>query len=83
MSKKEIEVPDLYAWVGEDELGSGEIGLKQGVVPAGTIPMVAISQEKMEKYWDQAELMARRYGKRIFLVRFAAVDIVRQTETGV
>ena len=32
----------IYAWVGEDEYGSGRVGLKQGVVPAGIIPLVAM-----------------------------------------
>ncbi len=72
----------LYAWVGEDELGSGEIGLKQGVVPAGYIPMVAIDRAKLERYWPQAENQASAYGKRIYLIRFQAVEIVRQTEVG-
>ena len=29
-----VKTTALYAWVGEDEMGSGQIGLKQGVVPA-------------------------------------------------
>lgn len=39
----------IYAWVGEDEFGSGEIGLKQAIVPAGVIPMVAIKQDKIDQ----------------------------------
>lgn len=80
---KEIE---LYAWVGEDELGSGEIGLKQGVVPAGIIPMVSISREKLEKYWNQAEEQAAEQGpyrgKRIHLCRFKLAEIIKGTEKG-
>jgi hypothetical protein len=38
---------ELFAWLGEDEMGSGEIGLKQAQVPAGRIPMVATRKEKM------------------------------------
>jgi hypothetical protein len=77
---REVADLELYAWVGWDEFQSGEIGLKQSVVPAGIIPMVAIRLDKMEKHWDQAEAQARKYGKRIFLVRFQAVEIVRETK---
>ncbi len=80
--RKEVEKMTLYAWAGWDEMGSGELGLKQGVVPAGTIPMVSISQENLDQYWNQAELLAATYGKRIFLVRFEAVEIVRETQSG-
>jgi hypothetical protein len=52
---------ELFAWVGEDELGSGEIGLKQAHAPAGLIPMVAIRRDKVEKFYPQFEAQARRY----------------------
>ena len=73
---------ELYAWLGEDELGSGEIGLKQAQVPAGLIPMVAIKREKMEKHWEHAERQARLYRKRIYLCRFELVEVLRETEHG-
>ena len=41
MSDERIETMVLYAWVGEDELGSGEMGIKQAIVPAGNVPLVA------------------------------------------
>jgi hypothetical protein len=41
----------LYAWVGADDAidapRTEEFGLKQGVVPAGTIPLVACKEEKV------------------------------------
>jgi hypothetical protein len=73
---------ELFAWLGEDELGSGVVGLKQGVVPTGIIPMVAVRLDKMEKYWEQAEAQAATYGKRIFLCRFEFAEVVRKTEHG-
>ena len=73
---------ELFAWLGEDEFGSGQIGLKQGVVPSGIIPIVAIDREKIEKIWHQAEAQAAAYGKRIYLVRFQMVEILRSTEKG-
>jgi hypothetical protein len=79
---KKLEDIELYAWLGEDEFGSGEIGLKRGRVPAGDIPMVAISREKLEKYWPGAEAQAATYGKRIYLVRFKVAEVLRGTKGG-
>jgi len=73
---------ELYAYLGEDELGSGEIGIKQALVPAGMIPMVAIRRDKMEKHFAQLEAQARACGKRIYLCRFELVEIIRETEAG-
>ena len=73
---------ELFAWLGEDELGSGAIGLKQAVVPAGRIPMAAIEREKMEKHFHQAEAQAAQYGKRIYLCRFELAEVLRQTKAG-
>jgi hypothetical protein len=72
----------LFAWLGEDEFGSGEIGLKQAQVPAGLIPIVAIHREKLEKYWAQAEAQAATYGKRIYLCRFELVEVLLETQHG-
>lgn len=77
-----LENIELYAWVGEDELGSGEIGLKQGNVPAGNIPLVAIRRDKVEKLYPQMEAQATRYGKKIRLVRFTYAEVVRETTAG-
>jgi hypothetical protein len=80
---KEISEFSVYAWVGRDEFGSGQFGLKQGEVPAGIIPMVAIDQAKLDKYWDQAEAQAATYGQKIYLVRLSFVEVVRETKRGV
>jgi hypothetical protein len=77
-----IENLELYAWVGEDEFGSGEIGIKQGIVPAGCIPLVAIDRGKIECLWPQLNYQARTYGKRIRLCRFRFVEVVRETTEG-
>ena len=79
---EQVRELELYAWVGRDELGSGEFGLKQGSVPAGMIAMVAIDQAKLDKYWDQAERQAQHYGQRIYLVRLSFVEVVRETQHG-
>jgi hypothetical protein len=79
---KAIQELELYAWVGRDEHGSGEFGLKQGLVPAGMIAMVAIDQQKLDKYWGNAEAQAAVCGQRIYLVKLAFVEVVRETKHG-
>lgn len=68
--------PDLLAWMGEDELGSGKIGIKQASVPAGIIPMVAVEshRDRMEKVTPQMRQQARQWGVTIRLVRYVAVE---------
>jgi hypothetical protein len=74
---------ELFAWVGEDELGSGQIGIKQGLVPAGMIPIVATSPKVgRPEIAAQMDAQARLSGKRIYLVRFTAVEVVMETATG-
>jgi hypothetical protein len=81
-----IEDHSLYAWVGEDEFGSGRIGLKQGIVPAGIIPLVAMDYDRYKVERDnvrvQMEGMAKRFGKKIRLVRFVFAEVVAETEDG-
>lgn len=62
----------LYAWIGEDELGSGVLGLKQASVPAGYIPLVAIDREKIDRPEIRAQLhrQASHYGVTIRLAEF-------------
>jgi hypothetical protein len=73
---------ELFAILGEDEFGSGEIGLKQALAPAGVVAMVATRRDKVEQFWAQYEAQARRFGKRISLVRFVGIEILRVTENG-
>ena len=85
--EKPVDVPphervELWAWIGEDEMGSGETGLKQGYCAAGFIPLVAVRRGKIEKFFPQMEAQAKRYGKRIRLCRFRFVEVVRTTEYG-
>jgi hypothetical protein len=74
----------VYAWIGLDELGSGRIGLKQGVVPAGTIPLVAMSYhlDKLVRLKPQMEQQAAARGLKIRLVKFVATEIAVETEAG-
>lgn len=80
----ELEQTELIAWIGEDEFVQGFFGLKQGVVPAGTIPIVVVKEHeaKLTKYWEQAEAQATAYGKKIYLCRFKLVEVLRETAAG-
>lgn len=71
-SDPRVEAMVLYAWVGEDELGSGKVGLKQAMVPAGCIAMVACEEGRIDQDYiiKQLRLQANTYGKTIRLCRF-------------
>ena len=74
------EYMSLYGWLGEDEKGSGVVGLKQALVPAGCIPMVATERDKMDDPDIRSQLQAQgvMYGKTIRLCRFVfAAELVR------
>jgi hypothetical protein len=74
----------IYAWVGADEHGSGKVGLKQGIVPAGTIPLVAMNYhlDRLAKLKPQMEAQAAASGKKIRLVKFVEVEIAAETKAG-
>lgn len=84
MPEKDHRKTELFAWIGEDELGSGEIGLKCALCAAGHIPMVATKREKMAQGYIQQQLQeqARRYGKTIRLCRFVLVEELVVLESG-
>jgi hypothetical protein len=73
---------ELYGWLGEDELGSGEVGLKQGLVPAGYIPLVAVSLMKMLPLAEQLDDQAAASGNRIYLCRFTFAEALMATKKG-
>ena len=69
---------DLLAWIGEDEFGSGKIGIKQAYVAAGCVPIVAVLDDKpkvaRQAIVDQMQHMSDQYGKTIRLVRYEPVE---------
>lgn len=71
---------ELYAWVGEDEFGSGEVGLKQGIVPAGCIPLVSMQARKLmtEELLTQTQMVVDGSGKSRRLVRFVEVETIAE-----
>ena len=76
----------LYAWMGEDEKGSGLIGLKQTIMPAGYIPLVTMDYHRFkierEAVRGAMEMQAEVYGKKIRLVKFVFAEVVAETEAG-
>lgn len=83
--KPNLRDVELLAWIGEDERGSEIIGIKQGLVPAGLIPLVAIGEhaDRMTRDYLVEGMQAQTdtWGKRIFLARFKFVEVVLATET--
>jgi hypothetical protein len=84
MNPDRLRSLELFAWVGEDELGSGVIGLKQGLVPAGYIPLVATAREKVDRDYIRMamSIQAETYGKKIYLCRFTFAEVIKQTRPG-
>lgn len=78
----DISKVELFAWLGEDELGSGEIGIKQALVPAGMIPLVATRMSKMSRddLRHAMQRMASQYGKTVRLVRFVFEEVVLEVK---
>ena len=75
---------ELFAWLGADELGSGEIGLKQALMTAGRVPLVAVKRYKMESaaIVDAMQMQAEVYGKKIRLCRFVFAEVLVETPAG-
>lgn len=74
----------IYAWVGEDEYGSGRVGIKQGVVPAGIIPLAAMDYhlDRLAKLKPAMEAQAAKSGKKIRLCKFEMVEVAAETKAG-
>ncbi len=66
---------EVWAWVGEDEHGT-TVGLKQGLVPAGLIPLVSVDLHKLDRGYLREQLQAQvnAFGKPIRLVRLVMVE---------
>lgn len=72
----------LYAWVGADDAidqpRTEEFGLKQGVVPAGTIALVACKEEKVnnQNLIDQMMILMQLTGIPRQLVKFKFEKVI-------
>jgi hypothetical protein len=69
---------ELFAWVGEDEFGSGRVGLKQGLTRAGLHPLVVVDYDrhKIDRMRATLQQQADRYGRTIRFARFTFVEDV-------
>jgi hypothetical protein len=74
----------MYAWIGEDEFGSGVVGLKAGITPSGWIPLAAMGHhlDRLAKLVPQMEAIAAQYGKRRYLCKFTCTEIACETKAG-
>lgn len=74
----------IYAWVGEDEFGSGRVGIKQGITAAGCIPLAAMDYDlhKLTRMVPLMEEQAKRYGKKIRLCKFEMIEVAAETKAG-
>lgn len=75
----------IYAWVGEDENGSGKVGLKQALTPAGMVPLAAMDYhlDRLARLLPQLEAQAKLCGKKIRLMKFVSTgDVVAETKAG-
>jgi hypothetical protein len=74
----------LVAYMGEDEHGSGQIGIKQGLVPAGMIPIVAVGSDlhKLERrdLVEQFQRQADASGKPIAICEYRLERVIRVIE---
>jgi hypothetical protein len=86
-----LQSVELFAWIGEDEYGSGEIGLKQARMPAGYIPLVVIkgpgtAEHGAKLFGDELQdalnTQAVHYGKKIYLCRFRFAEVLCSTPEG-
>lgn len=74
--------PDIWAWVGEDEYGTGNVGLKQARGPGGITALAAVDPQKLDvsPLREGLQEQANLYGKRIRLVRYVAVEEIVSLE---
>ncbi len=79
-----VESVVLYAWVGEDEYGSKEVGIKQGAVPAGIIPLVSVSEHKLTQphIKDALRQQVDAHRKTIRLCKFVFQEEIIALEPG-
>ena len=80
---EQLEKLVLYAWVGPNDAPGAtddNWGLQIGVVPAGTIPLVAVDCRKIHKLWPEMKGWAKATGKVRYLARFEFAGVVRVEE---
>jgi hypothetical protein len=67
----------LYAFIGEDEFGSGVVGLKMIRAASGDIVPAVVAEHHLDRLTARIGMMqaqADQYGKTIRLVKFESVE---------
>lgn len=74
----DINKIELYAWIGEDEYGGGEIGIKQAQIPAGIIPIVSTKLSKVNQEFikEAMNVQGKTFKKRIMLCKFVFEEVI-------
>jgi hypothetical protein len=77
----------LFAWVGLDEHGNGEVGIKRAYVNNQLMPLVFVEGQDAAVAWLNSEAlrvglqgMANTYGIPLRLVRFTEVQEIARVE---
>ena len=70
----------LLAWIGEDEYGSGDVGLKQVMTKNGVTATAGVDKEDSwiisENLKTAMEMQSVMFGKTLYLVRYKLEEIV-------
>ena len=74
MSKLEDVI--LYAWVGEDEYGSGEIGIKKIITSKGYEALASTKKKSMLTFKEPMKMQSEHYGKKIRLCKFIFREVI-------
>ena len=77
----ELQGMTLYAWVGRDELGSGEIGIKRVGTRDGCLALCVFSRKKLESEPVLAAMaaMSEEFGNKLLLAEFRLQAIADPT----
>lgn len=77
-------VPELFAYLGVDELGDFGVVVKNARVPAGVLPLASTQAWKLERDFIRAQLenQAVISNKKIYFCRFQFDGVIWTTRNG-
>lgn len=74
----------LFAWIGDDEFGSGRVGLKQALSKCGMCPLVVMDFDRNKidnnRFRTMLGVQAEDFGKKIRLVKLEVTEVIFETE---
>ena len=74
----EVSSVEVLAWIGEDELGSGVVGMKQTMTPKGISCLAAVDPGKWVQHphvFRTMQAQADAYNKHLYLCRYRFVQV--------